>query len=149
LSPRVRRSALVGASVTAGLLLTGAAVGAALAAGILAVVGLVVDGPGGFPYIRAAFGLAAAFGALIGGVGLPVVAWGWLRHVALGRVVLETGIGTVLGGLIGFVGSGLRPLPGAAGALAGFLLAAVQLRVRRPPSRPPARPPQRERRDAS
>ena len=122
-------------AVTAGLLLTGALVGAALAVGVLGIVGLVVDGPGGYPYIWGAYGLAAAFGAFIGGVGLPLVAWGWLRHVALGRVVFETGIGTMLGGLVGMLASGLRPLPSLLGALAGFLVAAIQLRVRRPVAR--------------
>lgn len=119
-------------AVAAGLLLTGMIVGGALAAGILGVVGLLVDGAGGFPHVWGAYGLAAALGAFVGGVGLPLVAWGFLRHVALGRVVLETGIGTVLGGTIGLLASGLRPVPAAAGALAGFVIAALVLRWRRP-----------------
>ena len=118
--------------VTAGLLLAGSITGALLAAGVLGIVGLVVDGPGGFPHIWEAYGLAGAVGALVGGVGLPLVTWGFLRHVALGRVVLETALGTMMGGVVGLLASHLRPLPAAGGALAGFLLAAVQLRLRRP-----------------
>lgn len=119
-------------AVAAALLLAGMVVGGALAAAILAIAGLLVDGPGGFPHVWEAYGLAAALGAFVGGVGLPLVAWGFLRHVALGRVMLETGIGTVVGGTIGLLASGLRPVPAAAGALAGFVLAAVVLRWRRP-----------------
>ena len=119
----------VGASV--GLLVAGAAVGAALAVAVLAVWARVVDGRGRFPYLWEAFPLAGIIGAVLGGVLLPVAAWTILRHVSFGRIVAETTVGTLLGAMVAIVGGG-DPLDVPAGALAGFLLAALQLRLRRP-----------------
>lgn len=124
-SGRLLRAA--GASV--GLLLAGAAVGAALAVGVLAVWGRVVDGPGGFPYVWDAFELAGVIGAALGGVLLPLVAWTVLPHVSFGRIVAETTIGSLLGAVVAIV-AGSDPLEVPVSALAGFGIAVLQLRLR-------------------
>jgi hypothetical protein len=123
----LRRAA--GASV--GLLLTGAAVGAALAVGVLAVWGRVLDGPGGFPYVWDAFELAGVIGAALGGVLLPLTAWTILPHVSFGRIVAETSVGALLGAVAAIVAD-TDPLSVPLGALAGFGIAVLQLRLRRP-----------------
>jgi hypothetical protein len=121
------------AALTASLVIGGALVGAVLGASLLALLGLVADGPGGFPDVWFAFEVAAVAGAIFGGVGLPLVSWTLLRHVPFYRIVLETGIGTALGASIGLLGFALNPLTAAGGAAAGFLLGAIQLRLRTPP----------------
>ena len=124
-SGSLRRAA--GASV--GLLIAGAAVGAALAVGVLAVWGRVLDGPGGFPYVWDAFELAGVIGAALGGVLLPLAAWTILPHVSFGRIVAETTVGSLLGAVAAIV-AGVDPLVVPLGALAGFGIAVLQLRLR-------------------
>lgn len=55
-------------------------------------------------------------GLFVGAVGAPLIAWGLLRHVPLGRAILVTGTGTVAGWLLG----GLLAVNPFLLALAGF-----------------------------
>ena len=83
--------------VTTSLVIGGALVGSAIGGGLLAILGLLIDGPGGFPYVSFAFEFAAKVGAIFGGIGLPFVSWTFLRHVPFRRIVAETAVGTVVG----------------------------------------------------
>ena len=119
----------VGAS--AGLAVAGALVGAVLGVGVLAVWGLLLDGPGGFPYVWFAFEFAAVVGALLGGLLLPLVTWTVLPHVAVGRILAERGAGTAAGAAIAIlIGDGGNPLVVALGGVLGFVATVVQLKVR-------------------
>jgi hypothetical protein len=131
-SPRMDRAARI-AVVTAGLSLTGGVIGAVCAE---AAVGILVIFESG---VRAFFshntlqllGPTMGFGAVVGAIGAPILAWGLLRRVPLGRAIFVTACGTVLGAVAGEI---LRPLPLTrtipgvlAGAVAGFLVAGVGL----------------------
>jgi len=113
------------ALVTLGLIPTGAAAGAL--AGVLGVTVWVgfVDG------IRAAldpglWAVAGLVGGALGAVLLPIAGFTVLRYVPLGRALVETVVGTAIGGALGaqFLGEGWL-----LGALAGFGIAAIRLRV--------------------
>ena len=109
---RVQRA--VGASI--GLLLTGALVGAGVGVGVLAVWGLLADGRGGFPYVWFAFEFAATVGAVLGGILLPLVTWTVLPHVAFGRILVETAVGTVAGAAFAILVAGFaNPLAAVLG----------------------------------
>jgi hypothetical protein len=127
---RVLARAPRAAGVTVGLMIAGAIVGGILGAGLLAAVGLLVDGPGGFPYVWDAFVLAALVGARLGAIGLPVLTWGLLRRVSLGRILAYTASGTVLGSAAGLLGSHVDPFLAVAGASVGFGAAGVGLWLR-------------------
>ena len=112
-------------AVTAGLAATGAVVGSVL--GALTIIGwIVVESRrltgSDWPVI----GVAAVAGAAIGAVLAPIFAWALLRTVPLGRAILGTAVGTVAGVVVGPLihAAGLIP-----GALAGFAIAAVALRL--------------------
>jgi hypothetical protein len=111
-------------AVTAGLAATGAIVGTVLGASALTAWILIrsgdLRGAGGI------IGIAALTGAAIGAVIAPIFAWTLLRTVPLGRAILGTAIGTLLGVAVGPLihASGLF-----AGPIAGFILAAVGLRL--------------------
>jgi hypothetical protein len=88
--------------------------------------------------------LAFTFGAVLGGVLGPLVAWTALRHVPLWRLLLEPAVGTVPGALIGW------SIPHPIGVprlivfpLIGMAVAALRLRysfpVRRRQSSEPTR----------
>jgi uncharacterized protein YacL len=85
----------------------------------------------------------ALFGALLGGVLAPITSWVFLRRVPLGKALLRMTIGTTIGTAIGLTVDALgvfalRNVPsGLIGALAGFLVAAVQLHLTSRTSRPP------------
>ena len=120
----------MGASI--GLLLTGALIGAGVGVGVLAVWGLLADGPGGFPYVWFAFEFAATVGAVLGGILLPLVTWTVLPHVAFGRILVETAVGTVAGAAFAILVEGFaNPLAAVLGGGVGFLASVVQLRLRR------------------
>ena len=70
--------------------------------------------------------VAGMVGAALGAVLLPIAGFTVLRHVPLGRALAETIVATALGGALGvqFLGQGWL-----VGALAGFGLAALRLRV--------------------
>jgi hypothetical protein len=79
-------------------------------------------------------GLGAMAGAGAGIVGAPALAWGLLRRVPLGRAILVTGLGTIVGAVVGELLNPFNPyaltIPGViAGGLAGFLTAGVALRL--------------------
>lgn len=125
--------------VTAALCLAGGVAGAGLGVCLLAILSLVVDGPGGFPYVVQAYAVAGAVGGVLGGVLVPVSAWTLLRRVPLGLVFAGASAGTAAGGTLGLLLSGLDPLVAVAGAVGGYLLSAAILygRSRRAQS-PPA-----------
>ena len=90
--------------------------------GILAGGGIAVD----------AFEIGAIFGAPLGAITAPVLAWLLLRRVPLGRMFLVCSTGTTIGGIVGWFSSGsadimLTPL---LGAFAGCLIAALGLHLR-------------------
>lgn len=119
------------AAVTAGLLAAGAVAGA-IAAMVAVVIALAVtDGPitlsDGEPLI-----VAGMVGAFFGGLLLPATAWIFLRRVPLGLAVLGTLLGTIAGGVLGWVFElgGYPAEGGLIGAFGGFALAALLLRLR-------------------
>ena len=124
------------AIVTAGLGGAGAVLGAVCAAASVAGIALLAGGvhaPGsaGTPALLC---VAAAFGSLVGAVGAPILGWSLLRRVPLGRVLAVTTIGTVAGAVVGEQLRALDPFPATlpgviAGALLGFLLSGIVLRV--------------------
>jgi hypothetical protein len=114
------------AAVTAGLVATGAVAGAILGALVMGLEYLAIRrgdlGTGLF------FG--ALFGALLGSVLAPAAAWLLLRRVALGRALAQTFLGGMLGAIVSLLAmGGGYAIPGA---LLGFTLAAVRLRLTGP-----------------
>jgi glycerol uptake facilitator-like aquaporin len=107
-----------------GLMLAGALAGALVGALLLTGFAIVQQGT------AASFGLTAflggGFGALIGAFMTPIVGLLVLPSVPLGRALLETALGTLLGGVVGF---SVPPVGPILGGVAGFLLAAVRLHV--------------------
>jgi hypothetical protein len=93
------------------------------------VLGFVVDGPGGFPYVREAFSLAAVVGAILGTVLVPISTWGFLRRAPLGRIFGWTTIGTTAGGTLGLLITRLDPVVATLGATLGFCLSVAAIRV--------------------
>lgn len=89
-------------AVTAGLVLTGGLVGGLCGAATLALV-LAVMGEGKAAVDPGLLSIAAAFGAVVGAVFAPLMSWLFLRHVPLGRAIVQTALGTIIGGAIGFV----------------------------------------------
>ena len=88
------------ALVTASLSATGALIGAVCAASSMAIIAATAGGRtaltlGGMPALLA---VAAAF---VGIIGAPMLGWGLMREVPLGRVILITALGTIGGALIG------------------------------------------------
>jgi hypothetical protein len=77
---------------------------------------------------------SAGVGAAIGGVLAPLASWLFLRHVPLGRLVLETTLATIFVGGTGFA-LGFNPFIAAP---LGFLAAALRLAMVTP--RRPAKP---------
>lgn len=121
------------ARATVGLVVGGAISGSVVGVAWLGALALAVDGAGGFPYFWGAFTLAGIVGAALGAVVFPAVTWGFLRHVAFTRVVAYGAAGTVVGGTIGALATGLSPSTAVVGAIAGFLAATIVLRLRCPP----------------
>ncbi|HSA55921.1 MAG TPA: hypothetical protein VLE53_09460 [Gemmatimonadaceae bacterium] len=123
-----RRSRIL--AVTGGLAITGAVIGAVLAPLLLWVVGSLLRSGARVPTTPAGFGLAALVGAALGVVLLPATAWWLMRHVPLGRALLGTVVGTLVGGGIGMFASALHPTISIGGALAGYLGSALLVRRR-------------------
>ena len=98
-------------------------VGAACA--ILAIAFSAVAAGQARDLLRPGFWLfCGAIGAAIGAVVAPLMSWLLLRHVPLGRAILHTAIGTVLGGILGLTLG--NPF---AGSIVGFGVAAVRLSI--------------------
>jgi hypothetical protein len=115
------------ALVTVGLAATGAGVGGACAAVTLALISTLEFLFGGLALASLdAFVLSHAglVGAVIGGVAAPAVGWGLLRRVPLGRAIVHTAVGTVLGAVTGWWLPVVGPIYGA---LVGFGTAAAGL----------------------
>lgn len=121
-------------AVTAGLLALGATAGAL--AGALAAM---LAGATSFRtlswYDLDLLFLGAAIGAPLGAILLPVAGWLLMRHVPLGRALLGTMAGTVIGGFVGWwlptnhlATSGNLDWSIGLG-FAGFAIAVVYLRV--------------------
>ncbi|HKG90448.1 MAG TPA: hypothetical protein VKA84_01075 [Gemmatimonadaceae bacterium] len=119
------------AIVTAGLSAAGALVGGACAAVSLGLVLLclrVVTPRTSLEGAAFVLAFASLVGAVTGAVGAPLIGWGLLRRVPLGRAIAGTALGTVAGGAAGWA---VMPVLGsAAGALLGFVAGAVYLRLR-------------------
>ena len=75
-------------------------------------------------------GIGAAFGAPLGAILFPIAGFALMRHVALGRALFGTVVGTVAGGTIGWIWPGGldRVLNMLIGSVVGFFLAVVVLR---------------------
>lgn len=134
------------AIVTSALSGTGAIVGAFCGAVAITAFTVIEFGAGsvfsrGTPQL---IGMAVVYGALAGSVAAPLLAWGVLRRVPLGRAIVVTALGTVIGSVVGELYRPLNPyvrtVPGViVGAFAGFLLSGIALRLgtramRHPPS---------------
>lgn len=123
---RVRRIlALTGALMVTGMIAGGlaAALGLALTALIRQDFRFMLD-----PTV---WGFSALAGAAIGGILAPATSFLFLRHVPLGKLVVQTTVATsVLGGL-GFA-LGLSPFVGAA---IGYAAAATRLAIVTPRSK--------------
>jgi hypothetical protein len=112
------------AIVTLALVIVGALIGA-LTSVLALVVVLMLRGSPGFPQLLAAIMMAGYVGAAIGAVMAPIVAWVLLRRVPLWRAITQTALGTLLGAI---VTSFTFPGP-IIGAIIGFTLAAIRLRI--------------------
>lgn len=135
LSPyRYDQRVLRDAAVTLGLVGAGATFGGVAGGTALALALLFTAGDtSGFGFI-----LGAIFGTPIGAVVGPIVALTLLRRVPLGRLFLGLSIGTVVGGVLGWVASSSsHPLMGLAGAFIGCLATAIMLRFRSQPEHVP------------
>lgn len=120
-------------TVTAGLAIAGAVLGGG--AGALALgIALVLSTPA--PGLADLFDLVvpAFIGAFLGFFAAPLAGWLLLRRVPLGRAFGGLLLGTVLGGLAGwFLMVGTEDIPFTEpilSAVAGFLIAAVYMRIR-------------------
>ena len=136
------------AFVTIGLVVTGAVTGALC--GIAATAPIAIADwihPTPEPTLAGAdFTVVAGtvVGAILGAMLAPLVAWGWLRHVALWRVVLTPALGTLAGAsagwLTGVVFTALNPVAlllgcSILGAVGSSLM--LRRRVREALSAPP------------
>jgi hypothetical protein len=112
-------------AATGGLIVTGAIAGAVLGALILGGGVFVIDGFRIEQPFGTILGAGAVVGAVFGSVLAPIAAWVLLRSVPIGRAVLETALGTLLGAAVMW----LVPLIGPVwGGMLGFVVAAVRLR---------------------
>jgi hypothetical protein len=102
---------------------TGAVAGFVLGTATLAI--LQIWAPGGFHWgIDIPFGMmfGGTFGAFVGGIGAPILAWAFMRTVPLGRAIGWSAVATVAGALGGL----LAGHPALGGCL-GFGLGAIAL----------------------
>lgn len=111
--------------VTAGLMVSGAIAGAITAMIAVTIVMLIVSGLSALADLGLVMEFAAMLGAPIGAVILPLEAWALLRRVPLWRALAETAAGTILGAVAFAL---LSPGP-ILGAVIGFTLAAIRLRI--------------------
>jgi hypothetical protein len=122
--------------VIASLSLAGGLVGGLCAATTVAVIALAEGGAhtASLAPIAGISAMSAAAGAFVGVIAAPLIGFGLLRYVPIGRSILVTALATIVGGL---AGEALRPfnpytrvLPGViVGALGGFVLSAIALRL--------------------
>lgn len=117
--------------VAAGLVLTGAGCGALLGTAVLWAVFTLGPHPAPDVDLPLAAVLGGSFGLLVGAVATPLLGFGLLRAVPLWRAVLEPAVGTLVGAVLGGLGTGHPAL----GGLAGCAAAALRLRLAFPPAR--------------
>src|SRR5690242_19134315 len=122
--------------VTAGLAVAGAVGGAVSGALIAALLMVIRAGFATFFSLGTlvALGAAAVVGTLIGLVAGPLLSWGILRRVPLGKALLATAIGTVSGAVLGELVWPSNPhmigLPRAfLGGFVGFVVGGVVARL--------------------
>jgi hypothetical protein len=115
--------------VTLGLVGAGALLGA-VAGGVAVAVSVLItenDTSGG------GFLIGAFFGAPLGAVTAPVLAWLMLRSVPLGRMFVVAAAGTSVGGITGWVtttSGTTEVVNGLLGAFIGCVVASILLRYR-------------------
>jgi hypothetical protein len=115
--------------VTIGLVGAGIVFGALAGGTAFAFVGLLA----GERISTAVFEIGALFGAPLGAVTAPLLAWLLLRRVPLGRMFLVCSVGTAVGGVAGWFAasmSGDIMLSPLVGAFLGCLVTASALRLR-------------------
>ena len=119
--------------VTAGLAGAGALFGG-LAGGSAFCVSIILSATYlDLEFLAESFLFAGAFGAVIGSIAAPLLAWLLLRHVPFGRVFLGLVIGTIVGGIIGWFAAprlSLLMYDSLGAAFLGCLTAAIVLRYR-------------------
>ena len=133
-----RRSIARIIQVTLGLSVLGIVVGGTLGGALVALLGLRVGDVG---IDGEVLYTGTVFGATMGGVLAPLAAWTLMRRVLIWRAIAETAVGTITGTVIGLIFQPLHdtawlspPLLG----IAGFIFAAVRLRLRRGPRAAPS-----------
>jgi hypothetical protein len=116
-------------AVTAGLAVAGGVLGAAASVIALLLAAALTDGLPLPPHLDV-LTFVAGFGAVLGSIAAPAGGWLLLRQVPLGRAMLWSVIGTVVGGVAAWTARlGHDQIGGAVmGAVAGFLIAALALR---------------------
>lgn len=113
-------------AVTAALLAVGAVCGAVLGMVILTALGIRFGDIRRVGDVWGPLAFAAGFGAAIGAIVTPILAWIFLRRVPLGRAIAETTLGLLAGVALAMVFAPAFWLPAA---LLGFVVAAVRLFV--------------------
>jgi hypothetical protein len=109
-------------AVTGGLVLVGIFAGA-LAAGAALAISAMLHGEWRLALDPKLWRFAAFVGGFFGAVAAPVTSWLFLRHVPLGRLILQTTLATAVVGGVAFALS-LNPFFFAS---VGFLGAAIRL----------------------
>ncbi len=115
--------------VTLGLIGAGAIFGS-LAGGVSLGFSLVITNPG---FSGGGLVLGALVGAPLGAVTAPALSWLLLRRVPLGRMFAGLALGTIFGGIIGWLTTtpgGEVEINGLAGAFIGCIVAGITLRYR-------------------
>jgi drug/metabolite transporter superfamily protein YnfA len=116
-------------AVTAGLGVAGAVLGAVASVVALLLATAITEGPSLQLHLDV-LAFVAGFGAVCGSIAAPAGGWLLLRHVPLGKAMLWSVTGTVLGGVIAWMTSVGHNQIGRAvlGAVLGFLVAALLVR---------------------
>ncbi len=117
------------ATITLGLMITGACF-ASLAGAASLTTALWIEQD---PWYMLGLFVGPFYGAPIGAIMAPVLAWAFLRRVPLGQMFVSLSAGTALGGVVGWVTTfttleGPKVVAGLAGAVIGCLVAAIRLR---------------------
>lgn len=116
------------ACITVGLSVSGALLGGVAGAAALSAALFVTRDP----WWTLGLTVGAWFGAPLGALTAPALAWLLLRRVPLGRMFAGCTMGTMAGGIIGWITmtGEAEALSGLAGAFVGCAVAATLLRYR-------------------
>ncbi len=117
-------------AVTGGLMIAGIVAGA-VAGGFALALSLILLGDWRAAVDLDIWRITGGVGAVIGGVAAPLTAWLFMRHVPIGRMIVQTTLATIVFGGVGFA-LHLNPLIAAP---VGFLVAAGRLAVVTPRQR--------------